>query len=401
MDKVQNRLLFVTTRNLSESAGEGRLVMNRAVALQTAHGIITDILYLRPQGPPPSFSDSPAAGKVVRVPLANQIGFSAIAALQGVRRFISAWLRSNPRGYVIISGAQLYFAPLAVPKARTIIDLHGTLREWVEGEGTTPKDRFLRFFHPFAALAEREALANAAGALVVSADLAAYALSCGAVQTWKIPCGLLRQNIGAEPASSRDAWRERLSIPESATVFVYSGGLSKWQCIREAALLFQRLRPLWPDDCRMLILTPLPEALDAVLGGLDRSGIISRSVPPADVGSALLACDIGLMLRDDNITNQNAFPNKFAEYVAAGLFIITSPGLHDPSELVLRHKLGFLIDPDEVRTGLSSHRAQSVVGAWQHSGARPEFLARSRAIALNELTMESLAAPFAASVRGS
>ena len=42
------RVLLVTTRNLSTSTGEWRLISNRSSALETEFGISTDIIYLRP-----------------------------------------------------------------------------------------------------------------------------------------------------------------------------------------------------------------------------------------------------------------------------------------------------------------------------------------------------------------
>lgn len=400
MMKVPHRLLLVTTRNLSESVGAGRLITNRAAALQSDHGVITDVLYLRAGAsmPSPGSAASPF-GNISVIPVLNRVTFRNVAALLDIRKCIAQWMMTNPHGFVVISGAQLYLLPLGIPKERTLIDLHGTLREWVEGAGTSQRDRILRFMFPVAAMAERAALADAAGALVVSAELEKYARACGAKKTWKVPCGLLRNSVGSESVPRREEWRTRLSIPRTSTAFVYSGGLAKWQCIREAVLLFQRLQPVWPGDCKLVIMTPRAEALGEAISELDTKAITVCSVFPSDIGNALSACDIGLMLREDSSTNHNAFPNKFAEYVAASLFIITSPGLTDPADFVLRHRLGVLIDPHEVREGLSEERVRTLIEAYGCNESRSLFLVRARRV-VEELTMEVLVAPFARSVTG-
>jgi glycosyltransferase involved in cell wall biosynthesis len=392
-------LLLITTRKLSESAGEWRLIANRSAVLESKFGIRTDIIYLRPQVSAPARLDgSKWFGDVRSIGLGNRLGPGS--ALLDLRRSARSWLSGNPRGYIVVSGAQLYFTPLGVPKERVIIDLHGTLDEWIEGEGNGWRDRLLRFAHPFAAIAEKRALDGAGGAFVVSRSLAEYARDSGVSKVWKIPCGLPESCIVERADLMREKWRQRFSITKDTTVFAYSGGLSKWQCVREAIQLFGRVRPFWPGNCHLVIMTPRLEGLDGAIAGLDASGVTAFSLPAEDVGAALCACDIGLLIREDNSTNHNAFPNKFAEYLAAGLFVITSPGLKDPSELVLRRQLGMLFDPSEIRQGLTARRTGDLTDAYRARGSQLQFVARARAAVLEELSMERLLAPFAESVTG-
>lgn len=389
----------MTTRNLSAPTGEWRLIANRSAALRSDFKIPTDVLYLRPHTSPPILLDgSRWSEDLYAIRFSNRVEPRLCSALLKLRRTISSWLTRNASGYVVISGCQLYLAPLGIPRERLIVDLHGTLREWVDGNERAPRDRVLRFAYPLASLAERRALEGARGALVVSTALATYARACGVHNVWRIPCGLLRSGVPSESGRAREEWRNRLSIPADTTAFVYSGGLSKWQCVREAVLLFGRIRQAWPGKCRLVIMTPRVEALSPIVAGLDASGIRACSVPAEDIGAALCACDIGLLLRDNSSTNHNAFPNKFAEYVVAGLFVITSPGLKDASEFVLRHRVGVLIDPREIRYGLAAEWVSFLVEAYHGRGSQQQYLARAKAAALDELTMERLVAPFAKSV---
>ena len=396
MNRPRPKILLVTTRNLSTPTGEWRLIANRSTALRSAFEIRTDVLYLRPHSSSLTlFNPSLWADDVFTVPFSNRLDRRLCCSLLEVRRHITRWLSRNANGSVVISGFQLYLAPLGIPKDHMIIDLHGTLCEWVDGSGRTQRDRMLRVAYPIVALAERRALKGTRGALVVSTQLATYAAAQGACNVWKIPCGVLRSSVVLDPIGARNKWRKRLSIPADATTFVYSGGLSKWQCVREAVQLFGRVREKWPRKCRMVIMTPRIDALSKLIAGLDESEITVSSVSAEEIGYALCACDIGLLLRDDNSTNRNAFPNKLAEYIAAGLFVITSQGLKDPSEVVLRHRIGVLIDPREVRESLTQSRTGFLIDSYRAHETQRESGARAGAAALDEVTMEHLVGPFA------
>jgi hypothetical protein len=66
---------------------------------------------------------------------------------------------------------------------------------------------------------------------------------------------------------------------------------------------------------------------------------------PDRVADHLAVCDYGLLLREPTITNRVASPTKFAEYLAAGLDVLISPGLGDLSDFVRRHGCGLVVDP--------------------------------------------------------
>ena len=110
---------------------------------------------------------------------------------------------------------------------------------------------------------------------------------------------------------------------------VHSGGLGGWQGTdeysRELPRLMQRERSLW-----FLCLTGNTRAISEKIAEFPAE-IAARckvgSVPSTDVISALCAADLGLLLRAECVTNRVAFPNKLDEYLAAGLYVVTSKGL--------------------------------------------------------------------------
>jgi hypothetical protein len=231
-------------------------------------------------------------------------------------------------------------------------------------------------------------MAHSRGTLVVSRRLREHALSKGAQAAWVIPCVLSSTTRLARCDSGRQEWRRRLRIDDATTALVYCGGFSEWQCVSDAISLFRQTLPYFANGAKLVLITPSPhKAADMAQGG----GVpdpIALTLPPGEVQSALSACDIGIMLREATRTNQCAFPNKFAEYVAAGLYVLSSGGVTDPAALIRDHRLGDLVTPEEVRAGLGPARLMALISGFRHSGGRDARLMRISPLLRCELNME-------------
>jgi len=146
----------------------------------------------------------------------------------------------------------------------------------------------------------------------------------------------------AAAADRRACTRARLGLT-GRTTFVFCGRLSGWQCFRESVELWQAWREREP---RAALLVVTPDRGPALAELRRRPGrFIVTQARPDEVAGLLPAADFGLMLREANVTNHVAFPNKFAEYVQAGLAVVTSPGLTGPARLVRELELGVLVEP--------------------------------------------------------
>ena len=99
-------------------------------------------------------------------------------------------------------------------------------------------------------------------------------------------------------------------------VVVYAGGLQKWQCVDAMIDLIDKT---W-DRYDYRIYTPNPEALLKSWGpGEGKRHITVASVPPAEMDAAYRGCRYGLLLREDMVVNNVAFPTKLLEYVSHGI----------------------------------------------------------------------------------
>ena len=391
------RILLATTRNISAAGGEWRLLSERALGLR-ANSVATDVLSIRPaecHG-----SNEPLrgwAGQFAPISYRGLAGFAPalFKALIAIRR----WLRRQPGGYVILSGAHLYPLAAVLPAARVVIDIHGTLAEWIELKHPSGKLRLLRYLYPLVRILECLALKRSRGALVVSRPLRDDVLSRGARAAWTVPCLLSAATARAFHVADREASRRELGIGPETTAVVYSGGLSEWQCTSEAVSLFSQLRPFLPGGARLIMITPNSPAASGIARAAGVFDPIVLSLPPGEVPAALAACDIGLMLREDTLTNRYAFPNKFAEYLAAGLYVLSSPGLPDPARLIREHSLGSILTPAEVRHGVEPERLAGI--AREFAGASREMrLERIRPLAGAWLSMENAVQKLVSSLDG-
>ncbi|HQF28754.1 MAG TPA: hypothetical protein PLD36_09070, partial [Bacteroidia bacterium] len=65
-----------------------------------------------------------------------------------------------------------------------------------------------------------------------------------------------------------------------------------------------------------------------------------------EVTAILTACDTGILIREQSVTNQVASPTKFAEYLSAGLTVIISDHLGDYSDFVRDNNCGTVVNGD-------------------------------------------------------
>jgi glycosyltransferase involved in cell wall biosynthesis len=172
-----------------------------------------------------------------------------------------------------------------------------------------------------------------------------------------VPCCVNLDDMTVSPPISA-ARRRELGYAQSDIVLLYSGGLSHYQQVPAMLALWRRLRD--EQDVRFLMLTnDDPHSAPAVVGDLRDFGDRLRhlSLPRSQIAATLAAADVGFMLRDARELNRVASPVKFAEYLAAGLAIVASPGTGDASELIVQRRLGALVDPARLDEGEQQVRA--------------------------------------------
>ena len=162
-----------------------------------------------------------------------------------------------------------------------------------------------------------------------------------------IPSCVDIDKFGFDP-EIRAATREQLGLKQSDVVVAYAGGISRYQQISQMLGAWRELGN--EADLKFLLLLSGAPSPDGSLPNQELApdgAIVKYGLSRTEVASHLMAADIGFMLREKHPLNSVASPVKFAEYVAAGLAVVTSPGLGDVSALVTERSLGTLVDSED------------------------------------------------------
>ncbi len=142
-------------------------------------------------------------------------------------------------------------------------------------------------------------------------------------------------------AHARARIRAMIGAAPADTVFVYSGGLSKYQQVHVMLQVWGRLG----DDpsLKFLLLTndtPTQEPASFEVPEHIAHRVHRFTVPRSEIPGYLSAADVGFLLREQHPLNRVASPVKFAEYLSCGLAVVSTPGIGDVSDLILDRRLG-------------------------------------------------------------
>jgi hypothetical protein len=123
-------------------------------------------------------------------------------------------------------------------------------------------------------------------------------------------------------------------------VLVYSGSVSGWQS-------FDLLKPLLQEflqqqqSNKLVFLSNDDQVIQDLIIKFPKQ--VSRKwLKHEEVTNFLLACDWGILIREQSVTNKVASPTKFAEYLSAGLPVIISENLGDYTEFVKNNDCGII-----------------------------------------------------------
>ncbi|GAA5520527.1 hypothetical protein LQ318_02270 [Aliifodinibius salicampi] len=136
--------------------------------------------------------------------------------------------------------------------------------------------------------------------------------------------------------------RKKLGFNKKDIVLVYAGSLAGWQSFN---LIKDFLNYVLQknSNVKVLLMSKRDENVNRILNMFPKD-VVCTWVNHREVPDYLAACDYGLLLREDSVTNRVAAPTKFAEYLSAGLSVIISNTVVDYAELVEKENLGIVVD---------------------------------------------------------
>ena len=128
------------------------------------------------------------------------------------------------------------------------------------------------------------------------------------------------------------------------------------------------------------VITRQPELAARVLGG---EPAVINSLPPDQVPEALRSGDIGLSLCVSSFSKMASAPTRFAEYLAAGMPVVVSPGIGDLVEIVEGNNVGVVLrGEDDAALADAANRLRQLL-------AEPSVADRCREVARQLFDVEA------------
>jgi hypothetical protein len=351
------KILFLTNRNILTTSGELRLIKNRAEELYNTYGIATDFIALQKPSRINAENKEPinAGGRVDVYPLSISHPFTTISSFKAIKNETINRVLSGDYNMVMISSFAL--APLAKvirkikPRMPIVMDLHGAAEDSLELAKVAGMRKKIFFYivYNLISITYRRYYRFASGSMVVTEALEEYVKKNYTIPSnfhfYRIPCATSTTIVNEiEYVENRKKYRAKYSIADNEIVFIYSGGVSSWQCVEETIQLYKDLSKQINRKTRMLIFSHNIEYIKALAG--NDTTIQTDSYGALELSKALCAGDYAFLLRKDCVTNNVAFPNKFLEYVQSGLRVITTPYVYEVYKQVSANNLGeiYLMD---------------------------------------------------------
>jgi len=131
------------------------------------------------------------------------------------------------------------------------------------------------------------------------------------------------------PGDRREELRNSWGVGKDEIVVVYSGTTAAYQHLEDLTIPFMKALMEADSKIRLAFFSSQIDKITLMLqiAGVDLERVLLKKFRQDEVGSALSACDAGILIRKPTLVNRVANPVKIAEYLAAGLPIIIEKGV--------------------------------------------------------------------------
>ena len=164
---------------------------------------------------------------------------------------------------------------------------------------------------------------------------------------YKVRCGIGEYLSPGTIIENRKCYRQKYGISPTAIVFVYSGFRSPWQKINEIVDFFIKIDKAH-SNCHFCFFCNLDSEFEKLIdSSFPKKNFTLAYLSKEEYIKSLCACDVGVILRDYNMTNRVAFPNKFSDYLCSGLLLALNGALKEPLRILQKYDIDY-IDTDIV-----------------------------------------------------
>jgi glycosyltransferase involved in cell wall biosynthesis len=222
-----------------------------------------------------------------------------------------------------------------------VFDVRGVMAEEYEDAGIWKRDSVAFRVTKWV---ERRCLEKAAGVVVLTERIRRQLLPGPDERNVQVIPSCADVSAIAAAGGRRDELRSRLRV-DSRTVLLYVGKFGGWYMTEEMVDFFATARSVLPG-LFFLVLTQSERArvtnLMATRGLTEAEFAVTR-VLPSDVPAYLSVGDCAISLIRPSPSKVSSSPTKIAEYLAAGLPVVSTSGVGDVDGVLARHRTGVLL----------------------------------------------------------
>ncbi|MGZ9868309.1 hypothetical protein ACU3L3_07790 [Priestia endophytica] len=335
------KILIITTADMSLQSGNVVLINRRAEEIFKQFHVKTTCLVL-------GHENAKINHKV------EGIEYLTISSKQQIKTFIE----HNRPSCVIFYGALSYKQIPYVKKIATnlsykpkiLLDIQGALEEGIEySKGIRWFVNYTKYLLKRSLLSKSLNMAD--GAFVVSDELQEYCLSFlkrkkSTFKVFKIRCGINEVINNNQKMEWRKEIRNQWNINDDTVVMVFSGYRMPWQNIDKIIECFKQYDSKMENVFFAFYCNIDQEFEERIRNTFKKGNYKLKFLSFDEYFKYLCACDIGFLIRDKNVTNKVAFPNKFSDYLNAGLTVAMNNALPEPYRILDQNNVKY-IDIDE------------------------------------------------------
>lgn len=169
-------------------------------------------------------------------------------------------------------------------------------------------------------------------------------------------------------------------------VAVYVGSFGGWYLTDEILDFFESLKLSNANAFAMILTQRDQKEIEKKLlaRGFDSDSMLVKSVPHAEVDSYLRAGDLAVSFIKASYSKKSSSPTKLAEYLAAGLPVISNRGVGDVDAMIEGNDVGVMVDRLE---------SDAYTNAIEDIQAKRDMSDRCREVAVREFDLLTVGGP--------
>jgi glycosyltransferase involved in cell wall biosynthesis len=132
---------------------------------------------------------------------------------------------------------------------------------------------------------------------------------------------------------------------KNAFVLLHVGSFLQWTDTARSIEIVKKLQEVLPKVFLLIVTYENKTKVSNFLleNQMLQSQFLVTHVPHEEIHQFVPVGDLGLIMRDNSLINQVAFPTKFSEYLACGVPILCSSSIQDVAQDVKKYGLGYVL----------------------------------------------------------